>query len=448
MRTRTITLPYNFNPKARPYQLEVMSNPAPNKVLVLHRRAGKTSLAINSLILDMMDPKNAGRTYWYIAPTYAMAKEIIWTDPRKLFDYLPKSIIKDKNEKDLSILTTNNTRLSLKGADRPDSLVGRDTYGVIVDETQLQKGEELYNRILRPILAANGGWIWFLGTPRGKGFFSRMAEMAKVKPNWQFFSLSAETSGIIPRDELEDIKMTTSVQKYREEYLAEFVDDGGEVFRNVREVCEWDFVEPRQGMVYNIGVDLAKKNDFTVVTVFNRVTQRVDYIDRFNKLDWDYQVSRIEAIARKYHTNNKPSQVKIDSTGVGDPILTYLTKQGISCLGVVLTNKRKEDLVRELQTRLDYKNIKLPHYQPLITELEIFEETVLPSGNFRFGAPDIEDAHDDCVISLCLALHQATPIKMPDISKRPSALADKWRTQNYGSEKYKNPIYNLYDLDK
>ena len=409
----------------------------------MHRRAGKSTIAINLLILEMMKPENAGRTFWYIAPTYTMAKDIIWSDPRALFNYIPKAIIQEVNQKELSIITTNNTRLALKGADKPDSLLGRDPYGIVVDETQ-NMPEELYERILRPILSANGGFIMFLGTPREKGFFFRMAELAKTKENWQYYHLSAEDSGIIPKDELADIKATTPMHIYRQDYLAEFTDGGGEVFRNVREVCVGQFKEPSKSAVYSIGVDLAKQNDFTVVTVYNRVTQTVDYIDRFNKIDWDYQIAKIEAVARKYQTHGRPSQVKVDATGLGDPIITYLTKQGLSVLGVTLQNKNKENLVRELQARLDYKNIVLPYYQPLITELEIFQEKILPSGASKFSAPDIEGGHDDCVMSLCLALHQAPAVR-EILSKNNSALSKKWKA--YGQNKEK-AIYNLLDLDK
>lgn len=423
-----------------------MGNKARNKVLVLHRRAGKTALAVNQLIIEAMKPENAGRTFWYIAPTYAQGKEVVWADPRMLFNFLPEALIEKKNESELWVKTFNNTRIAIKGGEEPDTLLGADPYGVIVDETQNQK-EELYSRILRPILAANRGWIWFLGTPRYKDHFFQKAVYADSHPDWQYYHLSALTSGVIGLDELDEIRQNTPEDIFRQDYLAEFLDGEGVVFRNVRELAVYPMEDPIDGHTYSIGVDLARKSDFTVLTVYDQSTRRVVCIERFNNIDWSFQKAKIEALARRYQTHGRPSRLKVDSTGVGDPIYQDLRDAGLFVNPVVFTNKLKEEMIQGLRIMFDHKTIFLPRYKPLIDELEVFEQTVLGSGRSRFAAPEGMDFHDDCVFSLALAVYQAPFIENQFEKKKKSLLMNKYRQPDINRyAKSPKSVYRLSDL--
>jgi hypothetical protein len=437
-----ITLPHKFNPKTRPYQLEILSNKAKNKVLVLHRRAGKTALAINQLIMQAFLPENKGKTFWYIAPSYRQGKEVVWDDPNMLFKFLPKELILKRNEQALSIKTVNNTRIVVKGGDDPDSLLGADPYGIVMDETQSQK-PEVYERVLRPILAANGGWIWFLGTPRFKDHFHRHAVYAKRREGWQYYHLGADTSGIIDDEELAEIQAQTPIDLFRQEYLAHFLDGDGAIFRNVQEVCTGAMEGPKYGHTYTIGVDLARKMDFTVITVYDQSQSKVVYIERFNNVDWAFQRAKIEVVARKYASLGKPSRVVMDSTGVGDPICQDLRNEGLWIQSVTFTNKVKEEMIRALQIKFDHKEIVCPRFSPLVDELEIFQATKSQFGNFRYGAP--AKMHDDCVFSLGLAVWRSPFIAKKGEKSKRSLLMGKYKKKNRYAPKAKK-LANLMDL--
>lgn len=388
-------------------------------------------------------PENAGRTFWYIAPTYAQGKEIVWADPKMLFKFLPEQLIAKKNESELWVKTINNTRIVIKGGEEPDSLLGADPYGIVMDETQSQK-PEVYDRVLRPILAANGGWIWFLGTPRFKDHFHKHFIYAQTAPGWQHYHLSALNSGIIPAQELEEIRMNTPEDLFRQEYLAEFLDGDGAVFRNISAVATGSFEGPVKGHTYSMGVDLARKSDFTVITVYDQSEKKVVHIDRFNEVDWRFQKARIEAVARRFCDNKgNPARVKIDSTGVGDPIYQDLQNQGILTTPMVFTNKSKEELVRNLQVKFDHLDFILPNFGPLVGELEVFQEQTLPSGRSRFCAPD--KFHDDCVFSLALAVWHAPFIEAKAQDEKRSLLMSKYKSKNRYAPKNR-PVYNLMNL--
>lgn len=390
---------------------------------MIHRRAGKTAIAVNKLIIEAVKDENAGRTFWYIAPTYRQAKGIVWSDPNMLFKFIPEQLIKKKNETELSVKLFNNAVIQLKGGDNFDSLRGQDPYGIVVDESQDHKLEELYNYILKPVLAANQGWIWFIGTPKTKAFFFKMYIYAKSKANWQSYTLSAEDSGIIPEEELEEIRRTTPLDVYNQEYRALFTDDGASPFRNVRRCIKNSMEQPGNGHYYQIGVDLARKEDFTVITVYDVCCDKIVWIERFTQINWPFQKAKIEAMARRYMTEGRPSRIILDSTGLGDPICQDLQEAGLLVLPVPFTLKSKQQLVENAIIKFDQESISIPKFAPLIDELETFESRKTRNNRLQYGHPDIKDMHDDCVFSLCLALWQA-----PKVQKRESGSAKDRKT--------------------
>lgn len=193
-------------------------------ILEWHRRAHKTTLAINLLIRECCKyPKSK---YVYIAPTQVWAREVVWDDPTMLWDALPdKAEMGWKpNEQKMLIKFANGSILKMGGSDKPDALRGIDADGVVLDEFFLHKSET-WTQIFRPIIAGpkksghRERWAMFLYTPKGDNHSTQMfnvaaciesiAELpddgktAECKPGWFASRLSAEKSEIIDRDELD-----------------------------------------------------------------------------------------------------------------------------------------------------------------------------------------------------------------------------------------------------
>lgn len=413
-----ITLPHNFPAWERLYQAEVLSDPRKNKVLVIHRRAGKSSLAVNKLIMEANRPENANRVFHYVFPQKHQAKEVIWKDPLMLFNYLPDILIAKKNEVELTIYFTNGAQLYIKGADDPDTLRGTNAYGVILDEYAQMK-PEVYNEIYRPVLAANGGWIWFLGTPKGKNDFYHKFRYAQEHPDqWQSMILKSSESNIIEAQALEEARAQLPQSTFGQEFECEFLEGAGTVFRRIRENIKNKFQEPLAGAHYKIGLDLAKFEDFSVITVVDRSTFETVFIDRFNQIDYNLQKARIEAIARRY--NNAP--ITIDRSSMGAPISEDLRRTGLTVHDFIFTNESKKSLIEHLVLLLEQDQISLPDYEFLIHELEDFSYTLSSKPPYRvmYNAPSGQ--HDDCVISLALAFWQIGD-KMPLVGNP---------TKNYG----------------
>jgi hypothetical protein len=146
-----------------PKQMEVFRSPHRFRVVVAGRRWGKTQLAKVSLIKYAKVPK---RLVWYVAPSYRMAKQIMWPD---LLAAIPKRWIRKVNETTLTVVLVNGTRIELKGADNPDSLRGVGVHFLVMDEVQ-DINPEAWKKVLRPTLASTGGHALFIGTPKSYNF--------------------------------------------------------------------------------------------------------------------------------------------------------------------------------------------------------------------------------------------------------------------------------------
>jgi len=171
-------------------------------VLVCHRRAGKTVATLNDLIRGAVNEgKHEGR-YAFIFPQRNQAKDTAW---RYLRRYAEPLLAKPPNESELRVDLINGSMIRLYGADNPDALRGPYLDGVVLDEFADMK-PEVWNEVVRPMLADRQGWATFIGTPKGKNEFWRLYESAKKDPAWFHMMLKASESGIIAAPELADLR--------------------------------------------------------------------------------------------------------------------------------------------------------------------------------------------------------------------------------------------------
>lgn len=363
-------------------------------------------------------------TYWYVAPFLSQAKKIVWEDPEMLSKYCPPHIWDKRNNSDLTIKFPNGSILYVLGADNPDSLRGPNPRGVVLDEYGDMK-PEVWSAIVQPIMTANpDAWTWFMGTPKGRNdFYTKYAfAAAGDNPNWHASLMKASTSGIIRLEDLAEAKKTTTAAFFGQEYECEFIESATNFFRGIRKWVYDPLAEPMtpmKGWSYQLGVDLAKYQDWTVLTPFCLNTFKVGLQDRFNQIDWPLQKTKIEAGYYKW----KEARMRIDSTGLGDPIVDDLIAMGVEIErdpkdlndeeAVKFTEKRRRQLLDNLAIQLEQGRIKIPNDEGLLTELESMQYTLSKTGKVKVAVP--ENLHDDRVMSLALAIWGAgdTPIPIP-----------------------------------
>lgn len=209
-----------------PGQVEVYIHPARFKVCTAGRRWGKTALAKVTVIRRAAGGKK--RKVWYVAPTFRMAKNIMWDE---LLDAIPRPWIKKVNHTEMSVTLKNGSKIECKGADKPDSLRGVGLYFVVLDEFQDMK-TDVWTKVIRPTLAKDRGHALIIGTPKG---YQNLYEVHKLgqDPNnrmWRSWQFPTSTSPFIPKQEIEDAKNDMDPKSYRQEFEASFETMAGRVY--------------------------------------------------------------------------------------------------------------------------------------------------------------------------------------------------------------------------
>lgn len=196
------------------------------RVVVAGRRFGKTHLSIRELCYHAKDP---GKDVWYVAPTYKMARQIVW---RKLKNKLQDlNWVAKTNETELTIVLVNGSTIALKGADNYDSLRGVGLDFIVLDEFADIDPEAWYET-LRPTLSDKGGKALFIGTPKGIGNWAYEIYQNTLEDpeHWRSYSFTTIDGGQVPESEIEQAKRDLDERTFRQEYLATFETFSGRIY--------------------------------------------------------------------------------------------------------------------------------------------------------------------------------------------------------------------------
>lgn len=245
-------------------QLEIFSHPARFKVVAAGRRFGKSHLAAVELLVHALQHTNwAGydvhdKEVYYIAPTFEQGKKIMWPKLKDLGKYAKDGgIIESTLENVATMRLINGRSISIRGADRPDTLRGVGLSYVVMDEYAFMK-DQVWSMIIRPALADVQGEALFIGTPDGKNHFYDLWNDANTKfrdkgwAAWQFESLK---NPILNPDEIHQAISSSnmSLAAARQEFGASFNSGGGIILKEE----DWRFsAEPVDGDYY-MTIDLA-----------------------------------------------------------------------------------------------------------------------------------------------------------------------------------------------
>jgi hypothetical protein len=375
-------------------------------VLVCGRRFGKTFIAAYVAFRELLKPN---RNIWIVAPTSDLTQ--------KTFTYILQFLSKIFEVGDYSIKTKPYTKLTMangswiecKTADNPTSLLGEELDLLIIDEAA-RIPPMTYERELAATTMSRKGRTIFISSPKGKNwFYEKYKEIERNEDGFVWNAPSSVNPNNTP-EELERIKKGLPDAIWKQEYLAQFTDSGAEVFRNILDVTldkDLCYEEPSPTHRYVMGVDIAKLNDWTVLTVVDKQSHKVVAWDRFQKVDYPIQNSRISTLAKKY--NN--ARVILDATGGGKVLEDFLTREdGLVIDAFNFGRDSKINLIDKLGQYIENKSIFIPNEKALIDELEVFGLDVMDNGRLKYGAPI--GFNDDCVCSLALAVWGLSSTKL------------------------------------
>lgn len=373
-------------------QQQVLDVDSRMKVLCCGTRWGKSNLAAYIAVRELM---KTNKRIWVVAPTYDLGN--------KIFTYIEKFIVTGFPTLHPGIVkrpfprieTPWGSWIEVKSGENPAGLLGEELDLVIIDEASRIK-KDIWTNYIFARLAMRQGEAVIISTPFGKNWFYE--EWVKADALGSAFHFETRDNPYLPPGEWERAQEKLPEHSFKQEYMATFMEDASSVFRGIREVIDDTLRDVEPDGRYVVGVDIAMVNDYTVITVMNQMTNSVVHWERFNQIDWTLQKARIVAVAQRYND----ARVVLDSTGLGNPISEDLQKAGVMVDDFKFNNTSKDNLITKLVIFIEQKLIRIPDIDELINELDSYAMMLSDGGNRKFSAPS--GLHDDCVISLALAV--------------------------------------------
>jgi hypothetical protein len=371
-------------------QLPLHQSQARFRIATCGRRWGKTYACINELV--KFGWENPNTISWWVAPTYKQSRIAF-----RILTSNFKAAIASSTKNPMEIYWKSGGITQFNSADQPDNLRGEGVSFMVVDEAAMIP-EEVWTEVLRPTLSDRQGRAIIVSTPKGMNWFHALWVRGQDPefPAYESWQFPTSSNPYILPEEIKEVQETLPSDAFRQEYLAEFLEDGAGVFRGIKQCIQGQLEEPKPGGEYVIGWDVAKHADFSVMICLDIKRNHVVAFDRFNQVDYSLQLNRLETMAKKYK-----AYVLMDSTGVGDPLLEQVRQRGIAVDGYSFTNTSKQQLIQNLAVMIERQEISYPDISVLIHELMIYQYEITKAGNVRYNAPD--GYHDDAVIALALA---------------------------------------------
>lgn len=376
-----------------PGQSQVWRGNRRYNVLSCGRRWGKTHLAMMVVLHHL----GHGRRVGWFAPNFKFLDEPWMTLRRTL-----KSRARRVDGQQHIIELRTGGRLDAWTLEDPDAGRGREYECVIVDEAA--KARHLHyawENALSPTLIKPRGEAWFMSTPMGRNYFFELYQRPEADPDWARFHLPTANNPLILSAEIDKERDRKPERVFRQEYLAEFLDDGGGVFRRVTEAFRHEpLAAGEPDATYVIGVDWGRAHDFTVFAALDVRRKALVAAERFTGVGYELQVGRLKAFQARF-----PGAILAEENSIGGPLLERLQRDGLPIRGFVTSNASKADIIEGLALALETGALTLARYDWLEHELLAFTSERLNSGLLRYAAPD--GLHDDGVMALALSWEAA-----------------------------------------
>ena len=431
------------NQEGKPYELEpqqklFLRDRSPYKILFCSRRSGKTLIMIADILHKSFFRKNQLLTL--VAPTGDQAKEFATT-----FDGIVKrsSLLQSSCEtlNKMSKELTNGTRIKFatagaqSGKKEDSALVGSGFNTLYLDECQSLDAEALSTII--PAVTGQMGQaeMIFSGTPRGKtGFFYENIKNAKTirecyvnngkaKPcpsngdyslhRYQITDMDEDGNILysrspnrLPVSELETIRNTIGMEKFRREICLDFVDDvtipyydelrqmagiltEPPVFEDLRIACAGvDFGKRRNNSVLTVGVQDSHTNKWEIIyykywelgTKYKTITHYLNQILPF-------RFPNLQALA-------------VDATGVGQAIVEQLDMFAPhNIYDIIFSQPMKVNLVENTINNLESRYVSYYPHKKLDKEMQEYIRETTDNDRIIYKKGESDDFIDS--FNLC-----------------------------------------------
>jgi len=286
-------------------------------VIVLHRRAGKTVMAINHMLKAALTNKLLNPRYAFISPYRLQGKATAWDYIKQFAGKIPGTKF---NESELRCDLANGARITILGAENDQAIRGISLDGCVFDETQSIK-PTIFPEVIRPALADRKGWCIFIGTPKGRNNFYQLYEQAKKNPKWYACTYKASETDILDEEELQAAKDVMSKDLYEQEFECSFqAAITGSYYGTIIE----DLVREKRMVsnLYDEDIDVETwwdlgMNDQTAIWFVQRYKKEIRLIDYYENTSHglDHYADVLKNKGFEYSTHIFPHDVKVRELG-------------------------------------------------------------------------------------------------------------------------------------
>lgn len=380
--------------KPHPLQLEVLNSRARFRGMLCGRRVGKSYLLATLSMYHLLSRPNANilygtsksiQTHAYWRTLTTMLRPMIQTGVIRI-TASPKRMY------------YGNSELLAHTASEGDTLRGDGLTLLLLDEANYIPAQS-WDALL-PSIADSGGRVLLATTPLA-GAWVNMAYLEyqqSQNPLWAWWNMPSHANPYLDPDELELLKANMTDAAYREEILAEVLAGMGGVFTRINEAAiNSPLSKPAPNRRYVFGIDWGEQQDFTVVVVMDMGSREMVHIARFNRMGWDAQRQRIQALYETW----KPTIIISEASSGGVVLNQDLAALGLPIYAFNTTGISKPQIVNSLALAFDKAEIKVLNDPVLTSELMTFQAFRTQAGNVQYRAT--AGAHDDCVMALAFA---------------------------------------------
>ncbi len=377
--------------------------------------------------------------YYYIFPTYAQAKKVIWdsitNDGQRFLDFIPKELITSTNSQEMKILLTNGSLIQLIGSDNIDLIVGTNPYGIVFSEYALQDPRAY--QFLSPILAANGGWAVFVGTPRGKNSMWELYQLAQQSSYWYCEKLTLDDTKHIPLSVIqkERDEGIMSEDLIQQEYFCSFTlgVEGSyysKYLDQLRAAGHIGIVSWQPSLPVHTSWDLGVR-DATSIIFFQHVGTNIHIIDCYenSKEGLEHYVSLVLKKPYTYGKHIAPHDIQVREFGSG---ITRIEKARQLGINFTMSNQTSiEDGIEAVRSALPRCYFDEKICAPLLKALENYRQEWDAKRKIYRNAPlhDFSSHFSDSFRYLCVSLP-----KTRDAQSNPDDLERRYREAMSGQQ--------------
>ena len=343
-------------------QKEVILSKARFKIIRAGRRSGKTCLEVEDMLFSAADRRD--RPIFYIAPTQKQAREIIWELLKNRV-----GIVGEANESRLEMRIPSVgggfSHIQVAGWENRENFRGKPAFKIVFDEVDTMKDFFIgWQEIFRPTLLDLNGRAVFIGTPKKENpNLRRLEKLAQEDKDYVCFHFTTEDNPHIDRFEIEKAKKELDLDTYRQEFLAEYLDNAGSLFKYDALIDVFSNTITKRSGKYLI-VDIA--DDGSDKTIFSFWDDLEEYRrEEFERLNTERIINQI----REYASQDKIpySHIAVDAVGVGAGVASSSLLDGIigykSSYQAIKTDTNIVRLpnvgyVKTVSLITDYKNLR------------------------------------------------------------------------------------------